>query len=264
MANTKMILPFMLGRSAGGRAVTTSSDIDAGSGKSQAEVNEAHAESLARIEASDKAHHSSRFDAIFEGSVICEQSELTELPELYKIFWHKNGNCFILRTGSGQNVKFYDRWKGMDEYNDPNTGNPYLGKQYIFDNKVYMYHSSSERLVEIGSTGTSGIFNVTNAVPINGFYVLCDAENTDISAVHAAWAAEKAVSGLIISFEISAGIWKTYQYIGKTLSSQNWFNIENWKDFGSLAAGSETYIIIDNLIGPPVAGGLSGRDECNI
>ena len=75
-----------------------------------------------------------------------------------------------------------------------------------------------------------------------------------MSAVHAAWSAEKAVSGLILSFELSAGIWKTYQYVGKTVTEQNWLNTENWKDFGSLAAGSETYIIIDDMIGAPVAG----------
>lgn len=100
----------------------------------------------------------------------------------------------------------------------------------------------------------ASIFNATTEVPISGFYVLCDAENPSMSAVHAAWNESKAVSGLIISFEMSAGVWKTYQYVGKTVTEVNWYNSENWKDFGSLAAGSETYIIIDDLIGAPVAG----------
>ena len=34
----------------------------------------------------------------------------------------------------------------------------------------------------------------------------------------------------------------------------NWYNTENWKDFGSLAAGSENYIVIDNLCGAPHIG----------
>ena len=105
-----------------------------------------------------------------------------------------------------------------------------------------------------GSAAVGNCYNVTNDVPISGFYVLCDTSNTDISAVHAAWKAKKAVSGLIISFEIGAGIWKTYQYVGKTVTESNWYNTDNWKDFGSLAAGSETYLIIDDLIGTPVAG----------
>lgn len=100
----------------------------------------------------------------------------------------------------------------------------------------------------------ASIFNATNEVPISGYYVLCDAENESTSAVHAAWNAEKAVSGLIISFEIGAGIWKTYQYVGRTVTEVNWLNPDNWKDFGSLAAGSEPYIIINNTCGAPIAG----------
>lgn len=95
----------------------------------------------------------------------------------------------------------------------------------------------------------ASIFNATNEIPIRGYYVLCDDTNQEMSAVHAAWKAGKSVSGLIISFEIGAGIWKTYQYIGKTVTEQNWVNEDNWKDFGSLAAGSEPYIIIDSLVG---------------
>ena len=100
----------------------------------------------------------------------------------------------------------------------------------------------------------ASIFNATTAVPIRGYYVLCDAENESMSAVHAAWKEEKAVSGLIISFEMSAGIWKTYQYVGKTVAQANWLDPENWKDFGSLAAGSETYLVIDELCGTPTGG----------
>lgn len=100
----------------------------------------------------------------------------------------------------------------------------------------------------------ASIFNATIEVPISGYYVLCDAENESASAVHAAWNVGKAVSGLIISFEIGAGIWKTYQYVGKTVTEVNWMNPDNWKDFGSLAAGSEPYVIINNLCGAPIAG----------
>lgn len=93
----------------------------------------------------------------------------------------------------------------------------------------------------------ASIFNATTEVPISGYYVLCDVNNTNMSAVHAAWNAKKAVSGLILSFELSAGVWKTYQYVGKSITETNWLNTDNWQDFGSLAAGSETYIVIDGL-----------------
>ena len=100
----------------------------------------------------------------------------------------------------------------------------------------------------------ASIFNATTEIPVQGYYSLLDPDNQELSAVHAAWNAGKSVSGLILSFELSAGIWKTYQYIGKTVTQTNWLNAENWKDFGSLAAGSEPYIIIDSLIGRPSVG----------
>lgn len=249
-----MILPFMLGRSPEGRGVTTAADIDDASGKSQQEINTDHGAKLAAIGASDKAHHASRFNAIVEGSVQFQQEQGTYDSANDDIVWCKEMVCFAVRKRTVPSPTYYNIWEGSDEYADATSGLPYPDKQYVCGNKLYMFRSDEGKLVEVGGTGTSGIFNVTNAVPISGFYVLCDQENTGISAVHAAWAAEKAASGLIISFEISAGIWKTYQYIGKTVTTTNWLNIENWKDFGSLAAGSETHIIIDEMIGAPVAG----------
>ena len=86
---------------------------------------------------------------------------------------------------------------------------PYSEKQFIFGSSIYMYDADSAELTQIGGSSVSSIFNATNEVPIQGFYVLCDTENTAKSAVHAAWNAKKAVTGLIISFEVGAGIWKT-------------------------------------------------------
>ena len=211
-------------------------------------------EELEGIKLSDKAHHHSRFGAIVEGNITFEQVGLHIVPSGAMVVWCKDMNCFALRRSVSGNVKYYNAWFTQDEYTDLETGLPYTDKQYVCGKKLYMYNSDEGKLVEVGGSGTSGIFNVTNAVPINGYYVLFDQQNTGISAVHAAWNSEKAVSGLIISFEISAGIWKTYQYIGRTLTEQNWLNTDNWKDFGSLAAGSETYLIINNLCGAPIAG----------
>ena len=211
-------------------------------------------EELEGIKLSDKAHHTSRFGAIVEGNIIFEQVGLESAPAQSTVVWCKDMNCFALRTGIGVTTKYYNAWFGIDEYCDDNTSLPYTDKQYICGNRVYMYDSHSSKLIEVGGSSVSSIFNATNEVPINGYYVLCDQQNTGLSAVHAAWNSEKAVSGLIISFEISAGIWKTYQYIGRTLTEQNWLNTDNWKDFGSLAAGSETYLIINSLCGAPIAG----------
>ena len=123
-------------------------------------------------------------------------------------------------------------------------------------NMTLLENSITECENKINSTSSVGnIFNVSVEVPIDGYYTLCDIFNTRLSAIHAAWNASKAVSGLIISFEISAGAWKTYQYVGKVkdITEEEWLNPDNWQDFGSLSAGSEKYIIIDNIV-PCVSG----------
>ena len=132
---------------------------------------------------------------------------------------------------------------------------PSTNKLYIDLTNCLPYIWKGGEMVAIApKSAPASIFNATTEVPIDGYYELCDPDKENISAVHAAWKAEKAVSGLIISFELSAGIWKTYQYIGKTVTEVNWYNTDNWKDFGSLAAGSETYIVIDALCGDAVGG----------
>lgn len=317
-----MILPFELGRTAGGRAVTKATEIDDASGVSQQEVNElviggfinvTHqyhlgvsdlvdvldaiasdpkvgittagviitfltdegwktkqyqggdltnpeswkdidtSEILDRVISDNNSHHSARFGFVVEGEINFEDEKLINVPLQSDVVWCKNYGVFALRTGTSPAFfKYYEEWEGGESYHK--GGVPHLDKLYICDDHLYMYDIDNGKLIEVGSNGTSGIFNVTTQVPIQGFYVLCDTQNTTISAVHAAWRSDKAASGLIMSFEISAGIWKTYQYIGKTVNETNWLNKDNWKDFGSLAAGSETYIIIDEMIGAPIAG----------
>ena len=108
---------------------------------------------------------------------------------------------------------------------------------------------------KVGSgSGVGNIYNITNAEPIAGFYVLCDNDKPAISAVHVAWNKKMAAAGLIMSFEIASGVWKTYQYIGRSLTEENWMKVENWKDFGSLSAGSELILNINNVCGEPDAG----------
>ena len=74
------------------------------------------------------------------------------------------------------------------------------------------------------------------------------------SAVHVALSKKKAAIGLLMTFQATKQSWKTYQYIGNSLDESSWTNDDNWKDFGSLAAGSENYIVINNLCGAPTAG----------
>lgn len=101
-----------------------------------------------------------------------------------------------------------------------------------------------------GAASVGNIYNVTVMKPIDGYYTFIDTVNTKLSAVHAAFNEKKAVLGLVLSFQAGARKWKTYQYVGTSLELDAWTNESNWVDFGSLPAGSENYIIIDNLCGP--------------
>lgn len=132
---------------------------------------------------------------------------------------------------------------------------PVSGKIYLDTTNARPYIWKNGDMTPIAAEASpASIFNATVAVPIQGYYSLVDQDNEAASAVHAAWNAGKATSGLIVSFEIGAGAWKTYQYVGKNVSEVNWNNPDNWQDFGSLAAGSEAVIVIDKLVGPPTVG----------
>lgn len=201
------------------------------------------------LQADNMAHHAIKIGGIVTGAITIQQTGIINvLPS--EVYFSESLGQFVVKRGG----KYYNAWNTQDKWMQPNTTTPYTEKQYILGSDIYMYDADDADLKQIGGSSSSGIFNVTNQVPISGYYVLCDTENTGISAVHAAWNAKKATSGLIISFEVGSGIWKTYQFIGKTVNEVNWYNSENWKDFGSLAAGSETYIIIDDMIGAPLAG----------
>lgn len=171
-------------------------------------------------------------------------------PAADKIYWHTEMGIFLaLDSGA-----FFRQWEGSENYTDSVTGLPYTGKQYVCEDVIYMYDTAEATLKQVGGTSDSGVFNVTCEIPVNGYYTLCNTGNTSLSAVHAAWNAKRAVKGLILSFEAENGKWRTYQYVGSKVAQADWTDENNWKDFGSLAAGSEPYIVIDSLIGPPVVG----------
>ena len=199
--------------------------------------------------ADNSAHHTVLFGGVLSDAITVEEGGTAGTITASDVYYSETAKYFVAKVSG----KYYGKWKGSDAYQDGTT--PYSAKPYVTGGSLYMYDAASGELKQVGGSSTSSIFNVTNEVPVSGYYTLCDTANTNISAVHAAWKAKKAVSGLIISFEIGAGIWKTYQFIGKTVTENNWYNTENWQDFGSLAAGSETYIVIDKLIEERPVGG---------
>ena len=107
---------------------------------------------------------------------------------------------------------------------------------------------------DFGGSSAAAVFNPTVEYPISGYYSLFDDSDETASAIHVAFNANKASLGLLMTFKISKTNWKTYQFTGSNTNKTTFLNPENWKDFGSLAAGSENYVVINNLCGAPTAG----------
>ena len=190
-----------------------------------------------------------RFDGYVKNVVRSMASATAPLGIYYDT---KNG-WFVAEYAEG---KYCNNWPTADLYMNAARSQPLTDKLYVAGDGTTMAWSEKDgKLVNVGGASVGNIYNVTTEEPpTNGYYSLCNPEDTAKSAVHVAWAKEKAANGLIISFEIAAGTWKTYQYIGKVLNEENWLNPANWSDFGSLVAGSEPYVIIDSLCGAPKVG----------
>ena len=130
--------------------------------------------------------------------------------------------------------------------------NPDMANEFcVYRIKNELYRIKDSILMGIAGSSVGNCYNVTNEVPItdstNPYYNLQ-------SAIETTYAKGLNKIGMQITFAISDKIWKTYQYIGSTTNQSDFVDVDNWKDFGSLAAGSETHIVIDNLCGAPLIG----------
>lgn len=266
--------------------ISRAKDVESGLGEQIMEVNNriAKPSGIAPLDASGKVpaiHLPAFVDDIleFEGFVGGVVVESRESSDDGKVYFSTVLNRFIIFNPN--DGVYYGYWACSELFQDdvPHSGKVFL---CLENNRTYRWSGST--IAPIGSDLTLGytentafsgkegkelqdtmgememklknistvgnIFNVSAEVPIAGYYTLCDTVNPQLSGVHVAWEKGKAVNGLIISFEMSAGKWKTYQYIGKAkdITQDAWIFPDNWADFGSLAAGSENFIIVDNII----------------
>lgn len=108
-----------------------------------------------------------------------------------------------------------------------------------------------------GSAAVGNCYNVTNEIPISGYYDLA-------SAIVATYGKGLAAIGMQITFAVGASTWKTYQYVGANVAQANFTNESNWIDMAGMSAGSEPVINVNALCGAPVSGGYytlsSARD----
>lgn len=176
--------------------------------------------------------------------------------------WLKTGDS-VPSAGAGGNNRYYDETTGKLFYakvtsdsQTPKTTWEWeeetISDAAIYvdrsNNLSYRYDTTKSKLVAISAKASAAsIYNPT--VENDGrTYVLCDTENTSNSALHVAKRNGKAALGLMITFALKKGTWKTYQYIGMSTDDTYWYDTDNWKDFGSMVQGSEAVIDLDTII----------------
>lgn len=176
--------------------------------------------------------------------------------------WLKTGDS-VPSAGAGGNNRYYDETTGKLYYakvtSDSQTPKTtweweeeFITNTAIYvdrsNNLSYRYDTTKSKLVAISAKASAAsIYNPT--VENDGrTYVLCDTESTSNSALHVAKKNGKAALGLMITFALKKGTWKTYQYIGMSTDDTYWYDTENWKDFGSMVQGSEAVIDLDTII----------------
>ena len=204
---------------------------------SESKIND----NLLQLEQENCARDSIVFDAFLEDDITLESIGIViKEGATYKVYYSTANKCFVIYTGG----KYYNSWSEVDDYMSKLT--PYQNKIYIDGSQNIPYRWNGTELVPIAARASAAsIYNPT--VETGSYYVLCDTEDTTHSAVHVAMANKKATVGLMITFAIKKGTWKTYQYIGANTDENNWYDTDNWKDFGSMAQGSEAMIDIDRI-----------------
>ena len=93
-----------------------------------------------------------------------------------------------------------------------------------------------------GSASVGNCYNVTNDVPISGYYDLD-------KAIAEAYKKGYTSVGIQLTFAIGELTWKTYQYVGIDSTESNFKNPNNWIDLAGMSAGAETLINVDLLCG---------------
>lgn len=115
-------------------------------------------------------------------------------------------------------------------------------------NELYRY--DGKMLVKVGGASVSNI-NVTEEIPLASGEYYSDL-NSDVqthNVLDAVLDAGYAALGLIITFAIGQGSWKTYQYVGPNTTDTQFLDVNNWIDLAGMTAGTEPVINVNDLCG---------------
>ena len=113
-----------------------------------------------------------------------------------------------------------------------------------------LYRFDGKNLVKVGGASVGNTYNATVEIPLptGEYYSDITSETQDHNVLQAVFDEGKASLGITITFAISQGSWKTYQYVGPNTTKEQFVeNADNWIDLAGMSAGAEAVVNINYL-----------------
>jgi hypothetical protein len=158
---------------------------------------------------------------------------------------------YLITTEDGVKFASYGStdWYGLGEsaYNKDGLAN----EDNIYQVGSGLYHVVEGKLVSLEGSAVGNCFNLTAALPLTDEAYYNMNPTSKYYAPNYVISENKAALGLQITFAVADGSWKTYQYIGNDLTTENVKNLNNWLDLAALSAGDEAILNINALLDTP-------------
>lgn len=165
-----------------------------------------------------------RFDEIVPDA----QLAMTAAPDGGSIVYVQAKKLFACRTDGATGAEYHLDWPTVALYLNESKDSIQKDKVYLLGGTGYVWDDDEGTLVEFDGSGSgSGFYNVTSEQPlVEGYYT----KDSAIAALAEADIDDEVKSGMIITFEESAGKWKDYRFVGSGISS---FLIPaSWEEYG--------------------------------
>lgn len=151
-----------------------------------------------------------------------------------RVVYLRNLKRFAYAVEVKMQTKYFDYWSDngvapremfFDSLTDINIRKD---KVFLCGARAYVWNDEEEELVEISGSGSgNGFYNVTNEQPLpEGYYN----KITAIEALLNAKIKDEAKLGMILTFEVSAGVWADYRYVANNIDS--FLVPESWEEYG--------------------------------
>ena len=161
-----------------------------------------------------------RFDGFVEDVTI----EQVSVIDVDGVFFDTARLVFVGRSGTN----YVNNWGKAGLYMDDSRTSVLKDKVYLHGASIYAWSEDDGTLSEVSGSGSgSGFYNVTNEQPLsNGFYT----KQTAIAALANAKIKDEDKPGMILTFELSAGVWADYRFTASSIDK--FLTPESWEEYG--------------------------------